>query len=154
MKVVVTQTLNFPPDVIFAVLTDIPHHVDWIEYPVDLISLSNGPAQLGTTWKQNATRQGKKLVLVNTCNIYEKNRMFGWKTEKPYLAQVTLLLQPDADDTKITWIVESEQAGIVQLAEPLLIKQTNDMIRKSLISLNLFLQLRNKVPDDIFIDVR
>lgn len=154
MKVEVTQTLNFPPDVIFAVLTDIPHHVDWIEYPVDLVSLSNGPAKLGTTWKQNATRQGKKLVLVNTCNIYEKNRMFGWKAETPYRAQVTLLLQPEEDDTKITWSVESEQADIEQLAEPLLIKQTNDMIRKSLISLNLFLQLRNRESNDSFIDVR
>ena len=147
MKVVVTQTLNFPPDVIFAVLTDIPHHVDWVEYPVDLISLSNGPAKLGTTWKQNAARQGKKLVLVNTCNIYEKNRMFGWKTEKPYLAQVTLFLQPDVDETKITWVVESEQTGIVQLAEPLLIKQTNEMIQKSLTRLDLFLQARNVVQN-------
>ena len=76
--------------------------------------------------------------------------MFGWKTEKPYLAQVTLLLQPVTDGTKITWSVESKQTGIVQLAEPLLIKQTNEMIQKSLIRLNLFLQVRNRKPLDIF----
>jgi hypothetical protein len=38
------------------------------------------------------------------------------------------------------WTVESEEAGIVQMAEPLLVKQTNAMIRKSLIRLKAYLQ--------------
>jgi hypothetical protein len=140
MKVSVSEMFDFRPDVIFAVLTDIPHHPDWLVEPLELISLSDGPAKLGTKWEQNADRLGKKLVTLNTCNLYEKNKKFGWKSEKPFPAQVMLLLEPDQDSTKFTWIVESEETGIVQLAEPLLVKQTHKMIQKSLIRLKAYLQ--------------
>ena len=142
MKVEITETFNFPPELIFTAITDIPHHVDWMEYPIELTSLANGPARLGTTWEQNANRLGKKLITVNACNLYEANRMFGWKTEKPFRAQVTFLLEAAATGTKLTWAIDSDEAGIVQLAEPLLIKQTSDMIRKSLAGLKAYLRNR------------
>ena len=145
MKVEIIETLNFPPEIIFTVLTDIPHHVDWVDEPIELVSLSDGPAKLGTTWEQNADRLGKKLVTLNTCNLYEKNRRFGWKSEKPFPAQITILLKPEGNRTSLTWRVESEEAGIVQLAEPLLVKQTNEMIQKSLVRLKEYLQGKNKV---------
>lgn len=132
MKVEMIETFNLQPEIIFAVLTDIPHHVDWVDEPVELVSLSDGPAKLGTKWEQNADRSGKKLVTLNTCNIYETNKKFGWISERPFYSQITFLLESGHDSTKLTWIVESEENGIVQLAEPLLVKQTNEMIRKSL----------------------
>jgi hypothetical protein len=143
MKVTVTESFDFPPELIFAVLTDIPHHTDWLEDPFELVNLSDGPAKLGTKWEQNANPLGKKLVTVNTCNLYESNRKFGWASEKPFLAQVTFLLESEGDITKLTWTVESEEAGIVQLAEPLLVKQTNEMIQKSLIQLQAYLEIHN-----------
>jgi hypothetical protein len=143
MKVEITEMFDFPPALIFAVITDIPHHVDWVEEPFELVSLSDGPAKLGTKWEQNADRSGKKLVTLNTCNIFEKNRKFGWVSKKPFLSQVTFLLEPVQDSTKLTWIVESEETGIVRMAEPLLVKQTDEMIRKSLARLKEYLQARN-----------
>jgi len=122
MKVEMTEVFNFPPEIIFTVLTDIPHHVDWMKEPLELVNLMDGPAKLGTTWEQNADRLGKKLVTLNTCNIYEKNKRFGWVSEKPYLSQVTFLLEAAQNSTKLTWTVVSKEARIVQLAEPLLFK--------------------------------
>lgn len=107
---------------------------------VELVSLSDGPAKLGTKWEQNADRSGKKLVTLNTCNIYEENRRFGWVSKKPFPTQVMFLIESNSDITKLTWTVESEETGIVQLAEPLLIKQTNEMMRKSLMRLKAYLQ--------------
>ncbi len=143
MKVQLVETLNLPPEIIFAVNTDIPHHVDWVEEPVELVSLNDGPAKLDTRWEQNADRLGKKLVTLNTCNIYEKNSKFGWKSEKPFLSQVKIFLESDRGLTKLTWVVESEETGIVQLAEPLLIKQTDEMIQKLLIRLKIFIRTKN-----------
>ena len=120
--------------------------MDWVEEPIELVSLSDGPAKLGTKWEQNADRSGKKLVTLNTCNIFEKNKKFGWVSEKPFRSQVTFLLGSNHDSTKLTWIVESKEAGIVQLAEPLLVKQTNEMIRKSLVRLKEYLQGKNIAP--------
>jgi len=144
MKVVVTEMFNFPPEIIFAVISDIPHHVDWVEGSIELTSLSDGPAKLGTKWEQNANRLGKKLATLNTCNIYEKNKKFGWNSEKPFPAQVTFLLALEGEITKLTWIVESEEVGIVQMAEPLLVKQTNVMIQKSLVRLQAYIKTKNK----------
>lgn len=106
------------------------------------LSLIGGPAKLGTKWEQNANRFGKRLFLLNTCNIYETNRKFGWKTEKPFLAQVTFLLEADKGVTKLTWSIESDEGGIVQLTEPLLIKQTDLIIRNSFARLKKYLQSR------------
>ena len=36
MKVEIIETFDFPPAIIFAVLTDIPHHVDLAEGPIEL----------------------------------------------------------------------------------------------------------------------
>src|SRR3990172_1403692 len=143
MKVEMIETFNFPPVIMFAVLTDIPHHVDWVDEHVELVSLSDGPAKLGTKWEQNADLSGKKLVTLNTCNIFEKNKKFGWASEKPFQSQVTFLLESNHDSTKLSWIVESEETGIVQMAEPLLVKQTNEMIRKSLVRLKAYLESKN-----------
>ncbi len=142
MKVEIMEKIKFQPEIIFTVLTDIPHHVDWVNEPLELVSLSDGPAKLGTKWEQTADRAGRKLVTLNTCNIFEKNRRFGWKSEKPYPSQVTFLLEPDHDLTKLTWTVESDEAGIVQLAEPLLVRQTEEMIRKSLIRLRTYIRTK------------
>ena len=85
---------------------------------------------------------GKKLVTLNTCNIYEKDKKFGWISEKPYPTQVSFLLKLDHNSTELTWIVESEETGIVQLAKPLLVRQTKESMRKSLVHLKDFLQNR------------
>ena len=140
MKVAVTELFNLPPEIIFAALTDIAHHTDWLEEVVELIGLRDGPAKLGTQWEHHANRLGKKLVMRNTCNLYEMNRKFGWKTEKPFPAQITILLESQSDITKLTWVVEAEEVGIVRLIEPLLVRQTNELIQKSLIGLKAYLQ--------------
>jgi len=142
MKVEIIEIFNFPPEIIFAVLTDIPHHVDWVDEPLELVSLMDGPAKLGTKWEQNADRSGKKLVTLNTCNIFEKNKKFGWVSEKPFQSQVTFLLESDQDSIELTWIVESAETGIVQMAEPMLVKQTSEMIQKSMARLNAYLQMK------------
>jgi len=142
MKVEVIEVYHFPSEIIFAVLTDIPHHVDWVIEPLELVSLNDGPAKLGTKWEQNADRSGKKLVTLNTCNIFEDNKKFGWISEKPFRSQITFMLEPIQDSTKLTWIVESKETGIVQMAEPLLVRQTEEMMRKSIVQLKEYLQTR------------
>jgi len=66
MKIEIIELFNFQPEIIFAVLTDIPHHVDWMDEPPELVSQIDGPAKLGTKWEQNAERLGRKLVTLNT----------------------------------------------------------------------------------------
>jgi polyketide cyclase/dehydrase/lipid transport protein len=140
MKIKIIETLNFPPEIIFAVLTDVQHHTDWVEGVIEHISLTDSPAKLGSIWEHMSDRLGRRLLTSNECNVCETNRKFGWITGKPISSQITLSLEPDKDSTKLTWSVESEATGIAQLAEPLLMKETKDRIQKSFSGLNVYLQ--------------
>ena len=139
MKVEIIETLHFPPEIIFGVLTDVQHHTDWVEGVVEHISLTDNPAKLGTLWEHKSDLLGRRLVTSNECNVYETNRKFGWLTEKPISSQITLSLQPEKESTKLVRLVESEATGIAQLAEPLLIKETKDRIQKSFNGLTVYL---------------
>ncbi len=144
MKVEIIQTFNFPPEIIFGVLTDIQHHTDWAVGPIELISLTDNPAKLGSIWEHVSELLGRRLLTSNECNVCETNRKFGWITGKPISSQITLSLQPEQDSTKLTWSVESEATGIAQLAEPLLVKETKDRIQKSFHGLNVYLQTQHR----------
>jgi len=141
MKVEVNKTFNFPPEIIFAVLTDIQHHTDWAEGLIELISLTDNPAKFGTKWEHMSDLLGRRLITSNECNVYETSHKFGWITEKPITSQITLSLEPEQDSTKLTWSVESEATGIAQLAEPLLVKETKARIQKSFSGLKAYLQV-------------
>ena len=150
MKVEIIETFNFPPKVIFAILIDVQRHTDWAEGPIELISLTNSPAKFGTRWEHMSDLLGRRLVTSNECNLYKKNQVFGWITEKPITSQITLSLQPEKDSTKLTWSVESEATGIAQLAEPLLVKETKDRIQKSFSGLKASLEGNtSRKTDDI-----
>lgn len=140
MKVQAIETFSFPPEIIFAVLTDVQHHKDWAEGPIELMSLTDNPAKLGTVWEHKSDLLGRRLVTSNECNVYETDRKFGWLTEKPLSSQITLTLEPEKDSTKLTWSVQSEATGIAQLAEPLLVKETKEAIQKSFSGLRAYLQ--------------
>ena len=108
--------------------------------PIELISLTDNPAKLGSIWEHMSDLLGRRLATSNECNVYETNRTFGWITEKPITSQITVSLQPEKDSTKLIWSVESEATGIALLAEPLLVKETKDRIQKSFNGLNVYLQ--------------
>jgi hypothetical protein len=141
MKVEVNKTFSFPPEIIFAALTDVQHHTDWAEGLIELVSLTNSPAKFGTKWEHMSDLLGRRLVTFNECNVFKKNQIFGWVTEKPITSQITLSLRPEKDSTNLTWSVESEAIGIAQLAEPLLVKETKDRIQKSLSGLKTYLEV-------------
>ena len=132
-------TLSFSPEIIFSVLTDVQRYTGWAEGLIELISLTDDPAQLGTRWEHVSDLLGRRLVTANECNVYEANQRFGWLTGNPITSQITLSLQSGHDATLLTWIVESDAAGIAQLAEPLLIKETKARIQKSFNGLQVYL---------------
>jgi uncharacterized protein YndB with AHSA1/START domain len=135
-----TLTINRRPEQVFAALIDVPHHTDWAEGPPELVSLSDNPAKLGTIWEHKARILGRELTTPNQCNVYETNRQFGWKAEKPFAAQMTFRLEPMEGNTKLTGSSEGELSGFFQLAEPLVAKAMRDTIQKSLNGLKAYLE--------------
>ncbi len=123
----------------FAARTDIAHHTDWIEGAIELVTLIDGPAGLGTTWEHFAVLMGKAFVTANVCNAFEPNRRFGWQSGKPFVSQFTYELEPVGRATRLDWTVDAEETGIVQLAEPLVERQIRTMLERSLARLQAFL---------------
>jgi carbon monoxide dehydrogenase subunit G len=143
LRVALTEVLPFPPEAVFSVLTDIAHHTDWLEGTVELITLIDGPAGWGTTWEHRAVMMGKTFVSANVCNVFESKRKFGWISGKPFVSQVNFVLEPAGDLTRLEWVIEAEEAGIVQLAEPLLERLIREMLVRSLVRLKRQLYPRN-----------
>lgn len=140
MKAIVREWFDFQPDIIFRVLTDIPHQTDWLEGPAELVGLHDGPAAAGTRWEQNSNLLGRQLLTLHTCNLYERNKRFGWITENPFQAQITFLLESKAGGTGLTWIIEAETSGLLRLVEPLWSRKTKEMMCRSLVRLTTYLQ--------------
>jgi uncharacterized protein YndB with AHSA1/START domain len=140
MKAESSITINRSPKQVFAALIDVPHHADWAEGSPELVSLSDNPAKLGTTWEHRAKILGRELTTPNQCNVYETNRQFGWKAEKPFAAQMTFLLEPVEGNTQLTWSGEGELIGFFALTEPLVARAMKDSIQKSLDGLKAYLE--------------
>ncbi len=135
-----TVTINRSPEQVFAALIDVSHHTNWAEGPPELVSLSDNPAKLGTTWEHRAKILGRELTTPNQCNVYEANRQFGWEAAKPFAAQMTFRLEPMEGNTKLTGSGEGELTGFFQLAEPLVANAMKDTIQKSLNGLKAYLE--------------
>ncbi|MCX6082091.1 MAG: hypothetical protein NTW32_21395 [Chloroflexi bacterium] len=139
MKVEISDTFHFPPEIIFAVLTDIRCHSDWLSGTIELASLSEHPARLGTKWEHFSDLLGRRVLISNKCNLYKTNSKFGWVTIKPLAFQTTFFLQPGSDSTGLGCGMEWESTGVAHMAEPLLVKETSERVAKSLAGMKTYL---------------
>ncbi len=144
MKVEISDTFHFPSETIFAVLTDIRHHPDWLNGTIELASLSEHPARLGTIWEHFSDLLGRQVLISNKCNLYKTNSKFGWVTGKPLAFQTTFFLQPGSDSTGLSCGMEWESTGVAHMAEPLLVKENSERIAKSLAGLKAYLHATTK----------
>jgi hypothetical protein len=144
MKVEIIETFHFPPETIFAVLTDIRHHPNWMNGTLELASLPDNPARLGSRWEHFSDLLGRRVLISNKCNLYQTNSKTGWITGKPLAFQTTFFLQPGSDSTGLRWKMEWESTVVAQMAEPLLVKGTREQIAKSLVGLKDYLHATTK----------
>jgi len=121
-------TIARPPQDVFAVLTDVPHHTDWAKGPDSIKDVSEDPARLGTTWTQISKLLGREIETHLKVNVYEAGHRFGFEADKPIAFQMLWQLEPSGSDTSINVHLEGEPEGFFAVATPLVRKALTDTV--------------------------
>jgi uncharacterized protein YndB with AHSA1/START domain len=142
LKVEVGVTINRPPADIFAALVDVPHHTDWSKGAGKILNVSESPANLGTTWTQISKIVGREIEIQAKVNVYEANRKFGFRTDKPIPFDMLFLTEPAGSGTNVTVTAVGEPGGFFGVAAPLLRKSMKDTLSSDLKTLKAQLEAR------------
>lgn len=73
-------------------------------------------------------------------NVFEPGQKFGFTFDKPFPAQLTFTLEPQAGGTKLTASAEAEPGGFFKLAGPVLSRSLKGTLEKDLQSLKATLE--------------
>lgn len=142
VKADVSATIARPPQDVFAVLTDVPHHTDWAKGPDKIRDVSENPAILGTTWTQTSKLLGKEVETHLKVNVYEAGRKFGFEADKPIAFQMLWQLEPSGNDTTVNVTVEGVPEGLFAVATPLVRKALTDTVTSDLATLKTQLEAK------------
>jgi uncharacterized protein YndB with AHSA1/START domain len=138
----VKTTIARPPNEVFAVLVDVPHHVDWAKGAGQIRDVSDNPAKLGTTWTQVSSMAGRKVEAIARVEACDPDRRFAFSTDKPFPARLAFELEPEGEGTVVNVHAEAEPGGFFSIATPLLRKAATDRLTKDVASLKSKLEAK------------
>jgi uncharacterized protein YndB with AHSA1/START domain len=140
MNLKATETINCPPEQVFDRLIDVEHHTDWASGPEEITDVSANPARMGTTWRQRASFMGRDMDTHLAVNIFEPGQKFGYAFDKPFPAQLTFTLEPQAESTQLTVTAEFEPGAFFRLAGSVLARSVRSTLENDLQSLKATLE--------------
>lgn len=143
VKADVSATIARPPQDVFAVITDVPHHTDWAKGPDKIRDVSENPAILGTTWTQTSKFLGREIETHLKVNVYESGRRFGFEADKPIAFHMLWQLEASGSDTRVNIHIEGEPEGFFAVATPLVRKAFTDQVSSDLATLKTQLESKN-----------
>jgi len=100
MQVMTTVDIRRPIEEVFAALTDVPRHPEWVGGLGAINNLSDNPVKIGTTWQQLGKLLGKQLAANVIVIAYDAPRRFGIESHGTGIG-----------DGSITWMLESIPGG-------------------------------------------
>jgi uncharacterized protein YndB with AHSA1/START domain len=137
----VSVTIERPPEVVFAALTNVASHTDWARGPEEITEISDDPVRLGTTWQQVGKLLGRKLVTRLQVNAYEENRKFGFASDKPLSMEFLFTLKPVSGGTELRMLASGEPANIFgKVAMPILTRSVEKQMESDLYALKGILE--------------
>ena len=136
----VSGEIEVAPEREFAALTDVAAQTDWARAPEEIRSVSENPAQIGTTFEQVGKIVGRRLVAECQVNLYEENRRFGFNGDKPFPFQVVWDLEPGSNGTQVTMSGQFEPGGFFKIATPVLNSSLQSQMQADMLSLKAILE--------------
>jgi hypothetical protein len=126
---------------VFAALTNVVSHTEWARGPEEITDISDGPVQLGTTWKQAGKLLGRKIVSKLQVNAYEQNRKFDFGRDKPFVMNFLFTLVPVPGATEFRMLASEEPANVFgKVAMPLLTESLERQVESDLYALKAILE--------------
>jgi uncharacterized protein YndB with AHSA1/START domain len=137
----VSVTIERPPEVVFAALTDVANHTNWAKGPEEITAISDNPVRLGSTWQQVSKLLGKKIVATMQVNAYEENRKFGFGSDKPFPIRILFSLAPVPGGTELRMLSSGEPTNFSgKVAMPILSRSLERQMESDLYALKGLLE--------------
>lgn len=131
IKVNVSININKPYQEIFAYIANFENNPKWQGGMLEATFTSDGPLQIGSTYEQVATFLGKKIYTTFEVIQFEKDHLIKINSvESSFPITVTRFVEPAAEGTKVSAIVEGDASKFFKIAQPLL----KAMVKRSVTS--------------------
>ncbi|MGM0876328.1 MAG: SRPBCC family protein [Bacillota bacterium] len=131
IKVNVSVNINKPHQEIFAYIANFENNPKWQGGMLEATFTSDGPLQKGSTYEQVATFLGKKIYTTFEVIQFEKDYLIKINSvESSFPITVTRFVEPAAEGTKVSAIVEGDASKFFKVAQPLL----KSMVKRSVTS--------------------
>jgi uncharacterized protein YndB with AHSA1/START domain len=104
-----------PADEVFAWISDLEGWRKWRPSEGQLEQVTPGPVGVGTTWQASGRVLGEQITVTIEVTAYEPDERFGLRVSGSIEAEQMFTVEPVADGTRLTVILELADP---QLAEP------------------------------------
>jgi uncharacterized protein YndB with AHSA1/START domain len=126
-------TIQRPIAEVFAAVIDFKRYPTWRSGLIEATLTSEGPIQVGTTYRYNIKVMGSVLETTGRIEAYEPPGYYAWKaTSGPFPMSGSLKCGAVAEGTRLTDTLEADPGGFFKLAEPLLMKGQQDQMERDL----------------------
>jgi uncharacterized membrane protein len=121
MKVATSIVIHQPIERVFAFVTDVEKHPQWVPGSLENSITSTGEIRIGTTMHHVGQFLGRRIESDIEVTQYETNRMFAYKSISGALPYEMLYRFESVEHgTRVDLIAEGETSAFFKLAEPLI----------------------------------
>ena len=115
-----TITIDRPIDEVFAYLSDVERHPEWVSSVLATRKTSDGPMGLGATFTEEGKTLGRHLEGTWEITAYEPPHTIQQRMKLgPAQVIITATMEAANGGTKVTIVQEGETGGLLKLADPL-----------------------------------
>ena len=120
VRIEATAVINRPVDVVFEFVTNRDNLLQWATTLVEAKQTSQGPVDVGTTFKEVHRFFGRRLVFSFEVTDHKSNRESRFRSiSGPMPVQGGYTFEPVEAGTRITLVFEGKLVGLSQLAKPI-----------------------------------
>jgi len=134
LKIEATTVIKRPVEEVFAVLSNLENNLKWDSVALEVKKTSEGPIDVGTTWRIVQKALGKRIEIEAEFTEYEPNRKTTLRGKSgPFQVEVRRTYEPVDGSTQVNFVLEAQQlGGFFKLAEPLLMSMMKRGIENDL----------------------
>lgn len=142
VRVEVDTTINRPVEEVFAYVSDIARQPEWVSTLTESRKTTDGPTQVGTTYRQAVKFLGRRMDMNCEITKYESPRLYAFRAQNgPMHMEMQFTLTEDGPEaTKVMQVAEGESAGFFKLADPILARTMKKQFIADLESLKTMLE--------------
>jgi len=137
-------TIQRPIEEVFATVIDFDRIPTWRSGLIEATVTSEGPLQVGTTYRYNIKAMGRTIETTGQIDVYEPPAFYAWKaTSGPFPMSGSIKCEATTEGTRVTDTLEADPGGFFKLAEPLLMKGQQGQMERELKQLKDLLEGNN-----------